>query len=1237
VFVKKMARKGLVSLMVVMLVAQGWLTGWVGMESAYAADELAGKGISATIPLLNATQVDGSVPLKIEFNNPVKKVEGTTDKITIRRISDSSIVTEIDVNSPAVSVRPDDIDVNANLGKLVEIKPASALPGGSFYVSIGSQSFAYDNNQPFAGLNREWVFHVAAASPARQLTRSPQTAATGVVPSANIQLTYDQTMSRGTGKLQIYQGSTLYEEIDATSSQISFNTSQTTVTIDPARNWPNNSTIYIAVPSGFLRDANGNDTSAIQRIDWGFTVLSDPTALTVASMSPTNGATGVALSGELTLTFNKELDTNYSGQATLKNINGGTVNATTIINSSNNRQLRIIPQTSLTSNTTYTIDIPANVFRDKSGNLFTGLNGATAWTFRTLSVDTTAPVLKTVKMYSNTIIRLTYDELLSTLDPLPSSFAVTVNGENRNVSSSYVSGDSVYVVLDTGVAVGQVVRIAYTPATGIRKIQDLSLNAAPAFSARDVENGLDSIMSKPREGIAYTNTINLYYPETVYINSSDAYKQFSVTADGSTVGVSSMSTNNSSLVTLNLSRSISNGEVVRVSYQPGEQPVKDSRGQVLAGFSGFYVRNSNDTKPPEFQKAEINGDKLWVYYNEPLSRLNKPLNNQYSVLVDGKAVFVNNVDIEDDLVTLKLASPVTSTQIVTLSYVPGAYRLTDLAGNQAALLDLVPVTHTYGNGTILSGNLQGDTIRINFRNALKTEPLLTPTQFKVLIGSRTIPVNSASVTGSVVTLKLSESVPAGQTGTVTYTPGTVSLRDALNSEVGAFGPLTLQESTITNPTDTTAVGRPAWLTEWSAADSGFGQGLLVMSTDVASAKSTPSHNNRTTQQYTIDETKLGQAFEYASANYKLNQPILFEVPASNETAYVGIPFHKLSQIASRYRTGTIGVKYKDSIWSVPLSELNLVSMGQSAGITTAPGTATLYVQMETVPRLSAGAMEYVLSRSNAQSLGDAMEVFTTLFNGNTGKSVEQNIKSQYWIKLPGNTSTTLTGLTAIDPNTQALSYVPTGFRTTSTGITARGLLNGNQIVAPITHLVSFPNTADWARNAVTELASKWIITSDNLGTYNTNTKITRAEFAEWVAKGLGLKANATAAQKFKDLGKKSSTNALIGAAVEAKIIVGTSDGKFQPDRLVTREQMAIMLVRAMNYAGQSPSLQLSAKNTLSRFKDADKIKSEDAVAKAVLTGIIQGVSPTEFKPLDRATRAQAAVMLKRMLNQIGYL
>ncbi|MDN4603719.1 SwmB domain-containing protein [Paenibacillus sp. F6_3S_P_1C] len=1235
-FVNKWARKGLVSLMIVMLVAQGWLTGWVGGSIAFAADDLTGKGIRATTPALNEQQASGSAPLTIEFIKPVKKVAATIEKISVRRVQDDSIVTEVPVTDAAVTVLADDAVADADLGRNVRIQLPASLPGGSFYVMIGSQSFVYGDGQPVEGLNKEWTFRTAGVGSAQVKAQSPLNAATNVTASANIQLTFDRAMKVGAGKMQIYRGSTLVEEIDANSSRISFNTDRKTVTVDPVNNWASNSTIYIEVPEGFLRDDLNNDMSTIQRTTWGFNVISDPTVLTVSSLSPSNGATGVSLSGEFTLTFNKELDRNFTSSATVKNANGGIVASTTLINTSNLRQLRIIPQTSLTSNTTYTIDIPANVFRDQAGNLFTGLNGAASWTFRTLTVDTTAPVLKTAKMYSNSIIRLTYDELLSSLDPFASSFTVTVNGENRNVSTSYVSGDSVYVVLDTGVAVGQVVRIAYAPGTGTRKIQDLSLNAAAAFSARDVENSLDSIMSKPREGNAYYNTITLYYPETVYISSSDAVRQFSVTADGSGVGISSISTNNSSIVTLNLSRSIQNGEVVQVSYAPGTWPVKDSRGQAFAGFNGFYVRNSIDTKPPEFKSAEVSGTKMWIRYNEPLSRNNKPLKSQYSVLVDGKAVYVNDTDIEDDLITLTLANTVSSTQNVTFSYVPGTLRLTDLNGNPAGYVNLAPVTFTYGNGKILSATLQGDKVYINFRDTLQAQTALTASQFSVQLGGTTTNVLNASISGSIVTLSLSSSATAGQTGTVSYTPGAVPLRDALNNTIAAFGPLALQQNGSSTGSQTTN-SRPSWLTEQDA--SSYGQALLVMSSDTAATASMMSRNNRSTRQFNVDATKLLQAFQYAATSGKTAQPVVFEVPASESSAYVGFPLNTLAQAATSNRTGSIGIKYGDRLWTVPLNNLNVSTMSQSVGgNTTSTDASYLYVQLETVPVSNSGTIDGMLASAGAQKLGNVTDIYLSAFNGNTNQRAEQNFKSQLLMQLPVNTPTVTSGFTYIDPITLILANVPHTFANTTTGVVIKGQINGNQTVVPVTHAVSYQDTAShWAGAVIKELSSKWIIGATNGSFYGPNQTITRAEFAELVAKGLGLKGDQTAARRFRDIRGGDLTSAYIGAAAEAGIITGNTDGTFKPDSAITREQMSIMMVRAMNYGGKTVSLQSSAATTLSKFKDSNKIQSKDSVAKAVQEGIIQGMTSKTFVPQGNATRAQAAVMLKRVLNKLGYL
>ena len=124
----------------------------------------------------------------------------------------------------------------------------------------------------------------------------------------------------------------------------------------------------------------------------------------------------------------------------------------------------------------------------------------------------------------------------------------------------------------------------------------------------------------------------------------------------------------------------------------------------------------------------------------------------------------------------------------------------------------------------------------------------------------------------MVTLNLSTAATAGQTGTVSYTPGAVPLRDALNNTIAAFGPLALQQSGSSTGSQTN--GRPSWLTELDA--SSYGQALYVMSNDTATATSTMSRNNRSTQQYNVDGAKLLQAYQYATTSGKTDSPLYWK-------------------------------------------------------------------------------------------------------------------------------------------------------------------------------------------------------------------------------------------------------------------------------------------------------------------------------------------------------------------------
>lgn len=112
------------------------------------------------------------------------------------------------------------------------------------------------------------------------------------------------------------------------------------------------------------------------------------------------------------------------------------------------------------------------------------------------------------------------------------------------------------------------------------------------------------------------------------------------------------------------------------------------------------------------------------------------------------------------------------------------------------------------------------------------------------------------------------------------------------------------------------------------------------------------------------------------------------------------------------------------------------------------------------------------------------------------------------------------------------------------------------------------------------------------------------------------------------------TEAIRWAASEG-IVSGYGDGKFGPDDIITREQMAAMLYRYAQYKGYDVS---AGENTnLLSYTDFESL-SEYAIPAmqwAVGAGLISGTSASTLGPQDNASRAQVAVILTRYCENIA--
>lgn len=117
---------------------------------------------------------------------------------------------------------------------------------------------------------------------------------------------------------------------------------------------------------------------------------------------------------------------------------------------------------------------------------------------------------------------------------------------------------------------------------------------------------------------------------------------------------------------------------------------------------------------------------------------------------------------------------------------------------------------------------------------------------------------------------------------------------------------------------------------------------------------------------------------------------------------------------------------------------------------------------------------------------------------------------------------------------------------------------------------------------------------------------------------------------FKDLNADWYKNAVIWGQ-KNNIVSGVSSTSFEPDTLVTREQIAAFLYRYATYK----NIDVSAQKELSDFKDGGTVSSYavPALKWAVASGYISGFPGGELSPRGVGSRGQVASILYRFLRE----
>ncbi|MNI34221.1 Endo-1,4-beta-xylanase A precursor [compost metagenome] len=199
--------------------------------------------------------------------------------------------------------------------------------------------------------------------------------------------------------------------------------------------------------------------------------------------------------------------------------------------------------------------------------------------------------------------------------------------------------------------------------------------------------------------------------------------------------------------------------------------------------------------------------------------------------------------------------------------------------------------------------------------------------------------------------------------------------------------------------------------------------------------------------------------------------------------------------------------------------------------------------------------------------------------------------------------------------------------------------NGNSIYTVLSSAKTFDDVSKhWAKADIELLASKLVVKGATDSSFAPDNNITRAEFAALLVRSLGLATDA-AGITFTDVKSGDWYAGAIGAAVKAKLVDGFEDNSFQPNDTITREQMAVMIAKAITAVGQTIDISGKQDGLLAKFQDKASISSwaQTAVAQAVQAKIIAGMTDETFVPSANASRAQAVVMLKRLMQYVDFI
>ncbi|MHA7965438.1 S-layer homology domain-containing protein [Paenibacillus sp. CAU 1782] len=398
----------------------------------------------------------------------------------------------------------------------------------------------------------------------------------------------------------------------------------------------------------------------------------------------------------------------------------------------------------------------------------------------------------------------------------------------------------------------------------------------------------------------------------------------------------------------------------------------------------------------------------------------------------------------------------------------------------------------------------------------------------------------------------------------------------------------------------------------------------------AGTATTSTVNGQTVITVTVDQKKL----EDKLATEGPGATVIIPVKAESDIVVGELNGQMIQSMESKQ--AVLAVRTNQAVYTLPVQQINIGSISDQLGKSIALKDIKVQIEIAEPTADEIKGVENTADEGAFTIVAPPIK-FTVraIYEGETVVVSKFNAYVERTIEIPNDVDPEKITTGVVAEGDGSVRHVPTKIVVIDGKYYAKVNSLTNSIYLIIWHPIEFSDVANhWAKEAVNDLGSRMVIDGKEDGSFHPESNITRAEFVTILVRGLGLKLENEVAS-FSDVKASDWYNGPINTAYSYHLINGLKDGSFRPNAKITREEAMVITARAMKITGLIANSGGSIDTILSPYADATKASSwaQSGIADSIQTGIVTGKSGTNLAPKDYMTRAEVAVIVKRLLQK----